>query len=204
MQDQTAWLVERVGNGDRDAVDPLLEKYLPGLRAFLRLRSGKLLRDKESVSDLAQSVCRDVIENLGRFRYTGEAAFKQWLFTTAARKVADRYEYWNAAKRDARREVAQPGDIAATQADKQLLDAYGAFCSPSRHAIAREELARVENAFEQLPEDQREVVILARLVGMSRAEIAEQTGRTEGAVRTLLWRALARLAEILDDHSSIT
>jgi DNA-directed RNA polymerase specialized sigma24 family protein len=43
------------------------------------------------------------------------------------------------------------------------------------------------------------VISLARIVGLSHAEIAKEMGRSEGAVRTLLSRALARLATLLDE-----
>ena len=67
--------------------------------------------------------------------------------------------------------------------------------------MAREELERIESAFDRLPEEYREVITLARIAGLSRAEIAERMGRREGAVRTLLSRALARLAELLDERA---
>jgi RNA polymerase sigma-70 factor (ECF subfamily) len=130
---------------------------------------------------------------LDRFQFQGEANFKHWLYTTALRKIANRYEYYGADKRDPAKEVAgSPSD-----ADGPVLECYRSFYTPSEHAMMREELSRVEQAFEKLPEDYREVIVLARVVGLSRAEIAEKMGRTEGAVRTLLSRALAELAEVV-------
>ena len=43
------------------------------------------------------------------------------------------------------------------------------------------------------------MILLAKQVGLSRSEIAEEMGRTEGPVRMLLSRALAQLAEMLDE-----
>jgi RNA polymerase sigma factor (sigma-70 family) len=60
-----------------------------------------------------------------------------------------------------------------------------------------EDMHRLEVAFDHLPEHYRDVIVMARLQGMSRAEIAQRTGSTERAVRILLYRALARLAELL-------
>ncbi|MCB9898617.1 MAG: sigma-70 family RNA polymerase sigma factor [Planctomycetes bacterium] len=199
MGDESRILVERAAGGDRAALDALLERHLPGLRAYLRLRSGPVLRAKESCSDLAQSVCRDVLENLDTFRFPGEAAFRAWLYTTAMRKVADRAEYWRAAKRDAQRE-ALPESQRNTHSESdelRLLDCYRELCTPSQHAMGREALERIERGFERLPDDYREVIVLARLAGMSRKEIAEQMGRTEAAIRNLLPRALAQLADEL-------
>lgn len=185
-------LVDAATAGDPLALDALLQRYLPGVRAYLRVRAGAIL-DKESVSDLAQSVCRDVLENLDRFRFDGEDGFKRWLFKTAQRKILDRYEFYAAARRDHRREEAPARDLADT------LACYGSLPSPSRAAVAREELERVERALEDLPDEQREVIVLAKIVGLSRAAIAAEMGKNEGAVRMLLHRGLARLAERLAD-----
>ena len=157
---------------------------------------------RESSSDIVQSVCRDVLENMGRFRYPGEAAFRAWLYATAMRKIADRAEYWRAAMRDPAREVRlSPGSATRPSGtdDARLAEVYRAsFFSPSQAAIGREALVRLEAAFEKLPEDYREVVVLSRIVGLSRAEIAQKMGRTEASVRNLVSRALAELAEHLE------
>jgi RNA polymerase sigma-70 factor (ECF subfamily) len=187
-------LVDRATRGEGEAVEVLLQRYLPSLRAFLRLRAGRLLLEKESCSDLAQSVCRDVLENMERFRYAGEAGFKRWLFTTAQRKIADRYEYYLAKKRTSEREH-RAADVSSV--DQEILGSYRSFYTPSEQAVAREELQRLEQVFDQLTEDQQQVILLDRIVGMSRAEIAQEMGRNEAAVKSLLFRALSRLGELL-------
>jgi RNA polymerase sigma-70 factor (ECF subfamily) len=193
-------LVDAAAGGDTGAVEVLLERHLPSLRAYVRLRAGAKLRARESASDLVQSVCRDVLQNLDRFRYPGESAFRAWLYATAMRKIADRAEYWGAARRDPAREAAPLPHAAHSGADDQrLFDVYrGSFATPSQAAMGREALARIEEAFERLPEDYREVIVLSRIVGLSRAEVAGQMQRTEASVRNLLSRALAELAEHLD------
>jgi RNA polymerase sigma factor (sigma-70 family) len=194
--DDTQQLVEAASRGDEIAVEELLGRYLPALRAFIRLRAGKLLRDKESASDLAQSVCREVLQHIDRFQFGGEIGFKRWLYATAVRKIARRQEYYLAARRDARRDLAGPGGDSERPDD--LLACYGTFCTPSQQAIANEELERIEAAFQKLPDDQRDVICYARILGLPHRETAELMGRSEAAVRTLLSRALALLAEILD------
>ncbi len=79
-----------------------------------------------------------------------------------------------------------------------LLDGYRTFCTPSRAAQASEEVERIEAAFDGLPEEYREVITLSRVLGCSHAEIAARMGRSEGATRTLLYRALGRLSGVLD------
>lgn len=197
MINESQELIERASKGDEPAVDELLERHLPGLRAFIRLRSGPLIRAKESASDLVQSVCLQILQRLDRFQYGGEAGFKHWLYTTALRKIRKRYEHYRAAKRDVGREVHLRKAWTGT-GDEVLLQCYRSFSTPSRHAIYREQVERVEDAFERLPEDYRTVILLARIVGFSRAEIAKKMGRSENAVRSLLSRALAQLAEFME------
>jgi RNA polymerase sigma-70 factor (ECF subfamily) len=73
------------------------------------------------------------------------------------------------------------------------------FETPDRRAEARDEFARLERALEQLPPAQREVVLLARVVGAGADEIAKVTGSTPGAVRVQLHRALHRLRGLLGE-----
>lgn len=176
--------------GDRRVLEELLERQLPSLRAFVRLRAGRDVRARESSADIVQSVCREILQDLGRFEYRDEAAFRSWLFDTALHKIIDRHRYHHAAKRDAAREM--PIGAGCEAGDAQILACYTRIASPSRGAIAR-----VEAAFDALPDDYRRVITLARIVGLSHGEIAREMGRSEDAVRNLLARALARLGGVL-------
>lgn len=172
----------------------LLEIHVPKLRAYVRLRASERLLDRESASDLVQSVCREALEEIGEIEFRGEGAFRQWLYTNAERKIIDRARYWAAERRDPRRET--PADERLERAELRL--AYRTIATPSQEAAAHDEVERVEGAFHRLPEHYREVIVLARIVGLSHAEIAERLDKTEGAVRMLLMRALAELSEALE------
>lgn len=176
-------------------VEDLLVRHLPGLRAFVRLRAGPAVRAREAQSDLVQSTCREVLERIGDFRQGGESGFRHWLYTTALRKILDKHDFHTAQKRDVARENA--GADVEDRPGADLLAVYHRFASPSRNAIAAEELERVEAAFGELPEDYREVVLLSRVVGLSRSEVAQAMGRSEASVRNLLFRALAQLSRLL-------
>jgi RNA polymerase sigma-70 factor, ECF subfamily len=182
-------LLHAASQHDSQAVATLLQQHLPALRAFLRLKAGPSLLAKESCSDLAQSVCRDVLENADRFRFGGEAEFRKWLFTTAMRKIADRAEHWRAGKRAAAKER---GGL-----DEEEIQGIAGIWTPSNQAAAREELQRVEAAFGKLAPEKQEVILMARLMGLSHAQIAQELGKTEVAVRSMLSRALAELSAFL-------
>src|SRR5262245_60540622 len=98
-------LIEGASRGDAQAIESLLHQHLPGVQAYVRLRMSPSLRGKESVSDLVQSACREVLQHLGRFQYRGEGNFKHFLYTTALRKVLNKDRYYHEAMRDVRREA---------------------------------------------------------------------------------------------------
>ena len=177
---------------DPETLAEALERLRPRLLAFVRLHFDPALRARESCSDLVQSVCREVLENVGRIEYQGDEAFRCWLFTWALHKIRDRQRYWLAQKRDAGREVRLDGSGA-----DDLLACYGTFCTPSREAMLHEQIDRIERAFDRLPPQYREVITLARIAGLPHAEIAARLGSTPGAVRTQLNRALVRLTSEL-------
>lgn len=176
--------------GDRAALDELVRRFLPRIRAYVRLRSGPLLRLRESHSDLVQTVCRQLVADLEDFRGEDERAFQAWLSQLALHKLTERARYHAAERRDPARE------IELADADV-LLASYATLSSPSRDAVAREQVARIERAFDALSDDHREVITLACLLELQHRDIAERLGRSEEAVRQLLARARARLAMLL-------
>jgi RNA polymerase sigma-70 factor (ECF subfamily) len=188
-------LASQAAQGDPRALDRLIAHHLPAVHAFVRAHMGQKLRARESTSDLVQSVCREILTHQDRFQHPGEHNFAAWLFVTARRKIANRARNLAREKRDAGREIADLSESAVAD----LGAAYARISSPSGKALRAEEIERLEAAIDQLPDEQREVVTLAHLAGLSRAEIGEQMGKTEGAVRALLHRAKARLAFLLDD-----
>ncbi len=177
------------------AIEALLERHLPALRAFVRLRTAKAIRDRESQSDLLQSICRELLEGEARFDYQGEAQFRNWLYTAALRKLTERDRYHRAQARDVAREVRMQAGADSAAA---VVDLYATVTTPSVHAASAEEMARIEAAFERLPEQQREVITLARIVGLPHKDIATQLGLSEANCRQLLRRGLVRLETILD------
>ena len=192
MFDDTELLTERAAAGDAKAMELLIERHLPSLRAYVRGRLGPELRAMESVSDVVQSTCREVLQNEGRFRHPSPTAFRRWLFTTAARKVADRLAHTRARKRDAGPTV-RIGAVSGVD-ESRLFACYERFSRPSHRAELQDELARVEAALDRLSDEQREVLLLARVADLPRSEIAEKLGKTDVAIRSILHRALARLA----------
>ncbi|MFO1078638.1 MAG: RNA polymerase sigma factor [Planctomycetota bacterium] len=175
---------------DPPSIERLLEEHLGGLRAFLRLRAGPAIRARMGHSDLVQSVCREVLESKERIEFQGDAAFRNWLYTAALRKLVEHDRRLHAQKRDVAREVAAD--------DAELLQGYATATTPSLIAMGQEGARKLEEAFDELTEEHREIVTLARVVGLTHAEIAVQLGKNEEACRQLLRRALVKLSMALE------
>lgn len=184
--------VEAAASGDGQAYDQLFEQSLPALVAYLRGKVGGELAGRESVRDMAQSVCREVLRDLSSLHFRSEEQFRAYLFLQASRKVVDRYRYHKQEMRD-------PARVEQLPTEGEEAGVLGAFASltPSRAASAKEELSRVEQALQMLPEAQRDAVLLSRIAGLGYEEIARQKGISSAAVRGLVARGLATLAGLL-------
>lgn len=182
-------LYDRATRGDPNALDALLERYLPHLHAFLSARLGGELRAREGSMDVVQSVCRELLDARDRFDFAGEDRFRAWLFTAALNKVRERHRRLHAGRRDARREVG--GD--AVELDLLPL----AFATPSQEAIGAETARAIRAALDELSEDHREVITLARIARLPHPVIAELMDRSEVATRQLLSRAMVQLVGVL-------
>ncbi len=179
---------------DHKALGDLLVQQIPALEAFVRLRMGTVLRKRETGEDLVQTVCRAALEGLSRLEFRGDGAFRSWLFGIAANKLHERIRLVTAQRRDPAREESLD-ELRASAA----LDRYRGLCTPSRDLQSRETLARIEAAFDALPDEQQEAISLRRIAGLDYGDIAASIGRSEGAVRNLVHRGLARFALLLED-----
>jgi len=188
-----AKLIRETQQGRPDALEALLERHLPALRVFVRLRLGRRLRTKESAMDVVQSVCRELLGHLDEFEYESDDRFRHWLYTAALNKLRQKERYYGAQRRDLARE-------APAERESALVGAYDSVFTPSQNAMAREEETRLEAAFDRLPDNDREVITLAKVVRLPHEEIARTMGRTIPAVRNLLARALAKLSTALEEQ----
>lgn len=188
-------LVQNASRGDAAAVEELLQQYLEDLRGYVKAHARGIVLERESSSDLLQSVCREVLGSLerGSFRYQGEGQFRKWLFQAALLKIQQRHRYHMSEKRNPGRE--QPAGQSGTE--QRLTDFLGTLCTPSKDAELREQLDLLHEAFDALPENQRDILMLSRIEGLSHAEIAQRLGITAVNSRVLLSRAVARLARLV-------
>jgi len=164
----------------RAAFDALVRRHHPMLsRSVLRVLDG----DASAAADATQDAVLQALVGLRSLREP--SAFGAW-FTGIGLRVARRL-----ASR--RRADGDPGD-------RDHLDvlAAPAHADPAEQAQRAAVVARVRAAVAALPAGQRDAVFLHYLAGLSQAEVAEQLGTAEGAVRTRLHKARATLREHLE------
>jgi RNA polymerase sigma-70 factor (ECF subfamily) len=147
-------------------------------------------------SDIIQETMLRAHANLARFRGHTEAELVKWLQEILSNVVTDEARKARARKRD----VALEQSLEAVMAESSSrLEMYLASSqtSPSGQAERQELLLALAVAIDELPEDQRDVLIQRDLNGAPVSQIAEQLGRTEKSVAGLLMRGRRKLREML-------
>ena len=176
-----------------------LDRYRPLLRLQIRqMELDPRLQRRFDSSDLVQETLLRAHEHLARFRGQTEADLVKWLQEILANVVTDEVRKARARKRD----LALEQSLGAVMAESSArLEGYLAShqASPSEQAERQELLLRLAAAIDQLPQDQRDVLIQRDLLGASVSQIAEQLGRTEKSVAGLLLRGRRKLRELLQD-----
>ncbi len=196
MADSFQQLVERAKNGEGRAIEELICPHLSAMTAFVRLRLPANVERRESAADVVQSVCRQVIQDLPGLQASNETGFKSWLYRALKNELINKLEYHRAGKRDVAREVGQTfGSIVD---DAVLAQSYARAITPSQLLSTKEEIARIEATFDQLPPDYRDVILYVGIAQLTYQEAASLMERTEDSVRQLTFRARARLATLLD------
>ncbi len=182
-------LIAQASAGDSAARDALLRRHMPALVAYARMSMGEVLRHREGTMDIVQSALRDAIGALDDYEPRGGHSFRNWLFTYAMNTIRNKARHHQAERRSPSREREL----------ETLSIVYSAVCSPTRQVSAKEQVARMEAAFDRLPDEYREVILLSRIEGASHREVGERLGKSEGAARMLVSRALARLANLIEE-----
>jgi RNA polymerase sigma-70 factor (ECF subfamily) len=175
-----------------------LEGHRPYLSLLARMHLDPRLRDKLDPSDLVQQTLLEAHAKREQFRGTTAPEQAAWLRQMLVHNLADAVRALHREKRDVKLERSLE---AAIDGSSCRLAAWLAAeqSSPSQQAMHNEQLLRLADALPQLPDAQREAVILHHLQGWSLAELAGHLGRSEPAVAGLLHRGLKKLRELLGE-----
>jgi RNA polymerase sigma-70 factor (ECF subfamily) len=163
-------LIEAAQN-DPSRFAELYENNFHRVYAFVARR----VNDRDEAQDITAEVFHQALRNLGRFQRRG-VPFAAWLLRIAANALADR---WQRASRGVE---VQAEDSLEERAESDVGDT----AEVERRAI-------LFQLVDRLPEDQRLVIVRRFVEQKSVREIAQELGRSDGAVKQLQFRALETL-----------
>jgi RNA polymerase sigma-70 factor (subfamily 1) len=175
-----------------------LQRFQAYLQTLTFIQIDPRLRGKAGWSDVIQKTLIEAWQTIERIEAMEPENQKRWLRRMLLNNLKDKVDEFLAQIRDVRREKSL--EDAARGSSIRLGQAIEAEEStPSAKLIKLEEQLRMEQALAQLPERQREAVILKQYHGWKLHEIAEYLGCTTNAAAGLHARGLANLQKILAD-----
>jgi RNA polymerase sigma-70 factor (ECF subfamily) len=186
--DPDAVLMLRVKNGDVTAFEELVEKYKQPVTNVIY----RTLHDLTEAEDLAQNVFVQVYKSAGR--YEAQSKFSTWLFTIAR----------NLCLNEIRRRSRHPADSLDAQSEledgpaRQFEDVKT--FSPDETALQGELEQKIQQALNELPENQRTAVLLCRQEDVSYEDIAKILGTTISATKSLIHRGRETLKQKLKPY----
>ena len=175
-----AKLVGRAQKGDRAAMAEIYDRHHSTIYRYIFYRVG----DAPTAEDLTATVFVRVVENIDGYQYRGRPLLS-WLYTIARNVVVDFH-------RRGAGQTTLPLDESLTTGATDVEQA-------AERALTQRSLAA---ALSHLTEDQRQVILLKFVEGMSNEEVSRVMGKTVGGIKSLQHRALAALARVLGPGAS--
>lgn len=184
MADEELRLVAASQRGDVDAFNQLVRLYESRVYNLCY----RMLGDRESAADASQEAFISAYRNLKRFR---GGSFRSWLFRIATNLC---YDILRARKR--KPSTSLDAAIAAED-ETAYFNPPDPAETPDETALRHELGTAIQRALQELPEEQRVVLVLSDIQGFAYEEIAQITASNLGTVKSRLSRGRARLRELL-------
>jgi len=178
-------LIERVKAGDQEAFARLFEKYRSRVAVLIHYRMSHELRGATEVYDLLQETFLRAFRDIKYFAYHSPGSFKRWLASIADHVVIDAARMQG---RSCREGAVVPFRSHSNPAGPEPVDSK----TPSRLMSDQQALDGLLERLDALSSEYREVILMAKMEGLSTQEMAERLGRSREATALLLHRALKR------------
>jgi RNA polymerase sigma-70 factor (ECF subfamily) len=175
--------------------DAALQQYRSALLLLARAQLARQRLADVDASDLVQQTLLEAHRDGERFKGQTEAERFAWLRKALHHNFLDACARARAGKRDAGRQALEADLTRSFVGLDDLLVAPDT--SPSERAVRSEELTRLAEALERLPEQQRDAVLFKHIAGLTLVEVGERLGCSPTAVAGLLYRGRQRLEELL-------
>lgn len=194
---ETHRLLEEAGRGDQRALDNLFARHRSELRRFIANRMDRRMRARVDASDIVQEAQLEATRRLNDYLKRQPMPFATWLRKTAyERLLMHRRRHVVAAQRAVGREVPLP-DRSSLQLAQRLFNPK----SSSSHKANQRQLARqVRELLAQLPEMDREILVMRNVEELAYNDVACILGIDAATARKRHGRALLRLHRLLADN----
>lgn len=175
-----------------------LEACLRYLETLSLIQIDPRVRARVGFSDVVQETMLEAYKDLDRIAGMSEPDRRRWLARMLVNNLKDQVDHHRAGCRDVGRDRPVDGELDASSG---RLEGWLAADSapPDDRAADNERAGRVLEAIAQLPDREREALVLQRYHGWKLREIAAHLGCTTGTVAGLHARALAGLRKLLPD-----
>jgi RNA polymerase sigma-70 factor (ECF subfamily) len=170
-------LVQECAAGSEDACTRLVTDH----QRMVYQLALHLLGDPQEALDLSQEVFLKVFRTLPQFR--GQSTLRTWIYRIVVNQASNRQRWWRRRRRSQQVAIEEH-----TALHGELPDARE-FSMPDRVLQERETAGRVWRAMDQLPFEQRAVIVLREIEGLSYEEIATSLDVAVGTVKSRLARA---------------
>jgi RNA polymerase sigma-70 factor, ECF subfamily len=184
-------LLEQARQGDDEALSRALEQYRRRLAVLIHFKLAP--RDFSETEDVVQETFLRALRALDRFEYRSPGSLLRWLSSIADHVIIDRGRY--RARRDGEEERlrSDSNPLGPEPADTR---------TPSRLFAQQEAVERLLARLAALPEHYREAILMAKVEGLTTAEMAERLGKTREEVAQLVFRAVQRFRAVCEAASS--
>jgi len=188
-------LLAGIRTKDANALASFIELKRHALLAYIERRLGFGLRKKVEAEDMLQELSAEAVRSLPVIDLAERDPFS-WLCQLAERRIVDAHRRFSSQKRDAGKELAL--DAPADASHGGLVNLLVASMTTASQAFSRDvRQMQLLAAMSALPEEAREALRLRYIENLPSKEIAAQLNKTDGAVRVLLTRSLAKLQQLL-------
>ena len=192
----TQQLLAAAQGGNPQAVDALFERHRAALVRLVARRIDPALERRVDASDVVQDALIEAHRRLAQYLQSPAMPFSLWLRHIARDRLIDAHRRHRVAARrslDRERPLAAPSDAGGSAFDL-LPQAVDRELTPAAAASRAEQEARFWAAIEQMPEPDREVLLLRHFDQLSNREAAEELGLSEPAAGMRYVRAMRKLA----------
>jgi RNA polymerase sigma-70 factor (ECF subfamily) len=195
---RTQQLLTLARKGDQGALNNLCGLYVERIRRIARLRMGPQLRSQLESMDIVQDALWAAVCGLDDFTHQDEGDFLRWISIIVENTIRDNIDRIHAGKRDVRKQVSLDSTVARPDGGRLPTRHPVSTTTPSLLAARSEELDKLERAMDQLKDEYRQVILLAKIEGLSYAQVGRRLGKTPDAVGMLLSRAMVALADAFE------